>query len=125
MKRFFNYDKETGVAKVEVMKKGIKGTGYAKVHPDDAKRLGLVHGSQARVTSRVGSLVAPVEVTDSVRSGVVSLPHGWGHNVSGTKMSVAAEKPGVNSNILTDDERIDELSGNAVLNAIPVTVHSM
>lgn len=96
-----------------------------QVHPDDAVRLGLSHGSPARVTSRVGSLVAPVEVTDAIRSGVVSLPHGWGHNVRGTKLSVAAEKPGVNSNILTDDERIDELSGNAVLNAIPVTVQSL
>lgn len=93
--------------------------------PDDAVRLGLSHGSPARVTSRVGSLVAPVEVTDAIRTGVVSLPHGWGHNVRGTKLSVAAEKPGVNSNILTDDERIDELSGNAVLNAIPVTVQSL
>lgn len=96
-----------------------------QVHPDDAVRLGLSHGSPARVTSRVGSLVAPVEVTDAIRAGVVSLPHGWGHNVRGTKLSVAAEKPGVNSNILTDDERIDELSGNAVLNAIPVTVQSL
>lgn len=96
-----------------------------QVHPDDAVRLGLSHGSPARVTSRVGSLVAPVEVTDAIRTGVVSLPHGWGHNVRGTKLSVAAEKPGVNSNILTDDERIDELSGNAVLNAIPVTVQSL
>jgi anaerobic selenocysteine-containing dehydrogenase len=96
-----------------------------QVHPDDAVRLGLSHGSPARVTSRVGSVVAPVEVTDAIRAGVVSLPHGWGHNVRGTKLSVAAEKPGVNSNILTDDERIDELSGNAVLNAIPVTVQSL
>ena len=96
-----------------------------QVHPDDAARLGLSHGAPARVTSRVGSLVAPVEVTDAIRAGVVSLPHGWGHNVRGTKLSVAAEKPGVNSNILTDDERIDELSGNAVLNAIPVTVQSL
>ena len=96
-----------------------------QVHPDDAVRLGLSHGAPARVTSRVGSVVAPVEVTDAIRAGVVSLPHGWGHNVRGTKLSVAAEKPGVNSNILTDDERIDELSGNAVLNAIPVTVQSL
>jgi anaerobic selenocysteine-containing dehydrogenase len=96
-----------------------------QVHPEDASRLGLVNGSPAKVTSRVGSLVVPVEVTDAVRTGVVSLPHGWGHNVRGTKLSVAAEKPGVNSNVLTDHERIDELSGNAVLNAIPVSVSAM
>jgi anaerobic selenocysteine-containing dehydrogenase len=96
-----------------------------QVHPEDASRLGLVNGSPAKVTSRVGSLVVPVEVTDAVRTGVVSLPHGWGHNVRGTKLSVAAEKPGVNSNVLTDHERIDELTGNAVLNAIPVSVSAM
>ncbi|MEY4251619.1 MAG: hypothetical protein RL691_500, partial [Actinomycetota bacterium] len=57
-----------------------------------------------------------------VRPGVVSLPHGWGHSVPGTKMAVASEKAGVNSNILTDDQVLDPLSGNAVLSAIPVTV---
>lgn len=92
------------------------------VHPDDAARLGIAHGTSARVTSRVGTVDVPVEVTDAVRPGVVSLPHGWGHNVPGTKMSVAAEKAGVNSNVLTDDRVLDPLSGNAALNAIPVTV---
>ena len=92
------------------------------VHPDDAARLGIAHGTSARVTSRVGTVDVPVEVTDAVRPGVVSLPHGWGHNVPGTKLTVAAEKAGVNSNILTDDKVIDPLSGNAALNAIPVTV---
>ena len=92
------------------------------VHPEDAARLGISHGTSARVTSRVGSVDVPVEVTDAVRPGVVSLPHGWGHNVPGTKMAVAAEKAGVNSNILTDDKVLDPLSGNAALNAIPVTV---
>jgi anaerobic selenocysteine-containing dehydrogenase len=70
----------------------------------------------------VGSVEAPVEITDSVRPGVVSLPHGWGHGVAGTKMDVAARKAGVNSNILTDESIIDPISGNAVLNAIPVTL---
>jgi anaerobic selenocysteine-containing dehydrogenase len=65
---------------------------------------------------------AEVEVTDAVRKGVVSLPHGWGHGVAGTNMTVAAEKAGVNSNILTDDAVLDPLSGNAALNAIPVTL---
>lgn len=96
----------------------------AHVHPNDAQRLGLQHGSTVRITSRVGSVEAPVEVTDSVREGVVSLPHGWGHGVKGTQMSVAAAKAGVNSNILTDDAVLDPLSGNAALNAIPVTLQS-
>jgi anaerobic selenocysteine-containing dehydrogenase len=94
----------------------------AQVHPDDAARLGLAEGAAVRITSRVGSVEAPVEITDSVRPGVVSLPHGWGHGVAGTKMDVAARKAGVNSNILTDESIIDPISGNAVLNAIPVTL---
>jgi len=66
--------------------------------------------------------VVPAEVTDSVRPGVVSVPHGWGHGVPGTQMAVASEKAGVNSNILTDDQLLDPLSGNAILSGIPVTV---
>ena len=69
----------------------------------------------------MGKLTAPVEVTDSIRPGVVSLPHGWGHDLPGIRLGVAAGR-GVNSNLLTDGEAIDPLSGNAVLNGIPVTV---
>jgi anaerobic selenocysteine-containing dehydrogenase len=64
----------------------------------------------------------PIEVTDAVMAGVVSLPHGWGHNAPGARMGVAAAHAGVNSNILTDPAAIDPLSGNGQLNAIPVTV---
>ncbi|MGA1363081.1 MAG: molybdopterin-dependent oxidoreductase [Ilumatobacteraceae bacterium] len=95
------------------------------VHPDDAAGLGVSTGSVVRITSRVGSVDVTAEVTDSVRRGVVSLPHGWGHNVPGTRMAVAAEKAGVNSNILTDDRTLDPLSGNAALNAIPVTLQAI
>jgi anaerobic selenocysteine-containing dehydrogenase len=93
-----------------------------QVHPDDAESLGLVHGGAASVTSRVGSVNAPVEVTDAIRPGVVSLPHGWGHGVPGTAMRVAAEHAGVNSNVLSDDAAMDPLSGTSVLNGIPVVV---
>jgi anaerobic selenocysteine-containing dehydrogenase len=106
---------------IKVLTKGSLSC-TAHVHPDDAARLGLSDGATVRITSRVGSVDAPVEVTDSVRQGVVSLPHGWGHGVAGTQMGVAAEKAGVNSNILTDDQVMDPLSGNAALNAIPVTL---
>ncbi|MCU0267945.1 MAG: molybdopterin oxidoreductase family protein [Acidimicrobiales bacterium] len=92
------------------------------VHPDDAARLGLADGATATVRSRVGSLVAPVEVSDEVMAGVVSLPHGWGHDLPGVELSVAGERPGVNSNVLTDADVLDPLSGNAALNAIPVEV---
>ena len=106
---------------IEVLVKG-KERCTLQVHPDDAARHGLSDGTEAEVCSRVGAVVASVEVTDSVAPGVVSLPHGWGHGVDGTRMEVAARHPGVNSNVLTDPEVIDPLSGNAALNAIPVTV---
>lgn len=93
-----------------------------QIHPDDAARLDIVDGAEAVVASRVGSVTAPVEVTDEVPAGVVSLPHGWGHDLAGTRSTVAARHAGVNSNLLTDPELLDPLSGNAVLNGIPVTV---
>lgn len=93
-----------------------------QVHPADAERLGLADGGRARVTSRTGQVQAPVEVTDRVMPGVVSLPHGWGHDVEGTRLRVAAERPGVNSNVLADEELLEPLSGTAVLNGIPVEV---
>ena len=106
---------------VKVLVKG-KPRCTLQVHPDDAERLGLVDGGAATITSRVGSVDAPVEVTDAIRPGVVSLPHGWGHDVQGARMRVAAEHAGVNSNVLSDDRAIDPLSGTSVLNGIPVEV---
>jgi anaerobic selenocysteine-containing dehydrogenase len=106
---------------IEVLVKG-RPRCTLQVHPDDAARLGLSDGGWARVTSRVGSVGAPVEVTDAVRPGVVSLPHGWGHDRAGTQLRVARERAGVNSNVLADDEAMDPLSGTSVLNGIPVEV---
>ncbi len=106
---------------IEVLVKG-KPRCTLHVHPDDAAKLGLAHGRPASITSRVGTLTAPVEVTDSIRPGVVSLPHGWGHDMEGTTLRVAAEHAGVNSNILSDHAALDPLSGTSVLNGIPVTV---
>ena len=106
---------------IEVLVKG-KARCTLQVHPDDAARLGVHDGGVARVTSRVGSVDAVVELTDGIRPGVVSLPHGWGHGVAGTRMRVAAERVGVNSNLLTDHEALDPLSGTSVLNGIPVEV---
>ena len=91
-----------------------------QIHPDDAARLGLT--DLAVVTGPGGKLEVPVEITDAIRPGVVSLPHGWGHSAPGTRMSVAAQHPGVNMNSLFDDSLLDPLSGNAVLNAVPVEV---
>ncbi|WP_411106335.1 molybdopterin oxidoreductase family protein [Streptomyces sp. cmx-4-9] len=91
-----------------------------QVHPEDAGRLGLTDGGRARITADGGSLEVPVEVTDTVRTGVVSLPHGWGHNRSGARLAVASAAPGVNVNQLLDGSRLDPLSGTAVLNGFPV-----
>ncbi|MEU3976126.1 molybdopterin-dependent oxidoreductase [Streptomyces bacillaris] len=93
-----------------------------QIHPDDAARLGLKDGTTVRIESAGGGIEAPAEITDTVRSGVVSLPHGWGHSRPGTRMSVAAATPGANVNQLLDGTLLDPLSGTAVLNAIPVTV---
>lgn len=93
-----------------------------KMHPDDAARLGLAEGTPARVTSRVGEIDAPVEISDEMMRGIVSLPHGWGHDAPDVRLSVAAANAGVSSNDLTDEQVIDPLSGNAVLNAVPVTI---
>ncbi|WP_098027091.1 molybdopterin-dependent oxidoreductase [Streptomyces sp. st115] len=93
-----------------------------QIHPDDAARLGLVDGATARIESSGGGIEVPTEITDTVRSGVVSLPHGWGHSRPGTRMSVAAADPGANVNQLLDGTLLDPLSGTAVLNAIPVSI---
>jgi anaerobic selenocysteine-containing dehydrogenase len=91
-----------------------------QVHPQDAERLELLDGEPAELRSRAGAVIAPVEVTDTVMPGVCSLPHGWGHDVSGTAQPVASAHPGTNSNVVADELLVDALSGNAVLNGIPV-----
>jgi anaerobic selenocysteine-containing dehydrogenase len=92
------------------------------LHPDDASRLGLANGVCACVTSEVGSVTALVVVTDTIMPGVVSLPHGWGHGRTNTRLRVAAEHAGVNLNRLTADAQIEPLSGNALLSGTPVRV---
>jgi anaerobic selenocysteine-containing dehydrogenase len=99
---------------------GGSNTCTAQVHPADAARLGLVDGEPAEVRSRVGAVTLPVEITDTVREGVVSIPHGWGHGQPGTRSSVAAAHAGVNTNLLADDLFFDVLSGTAALNGIPI-----
>ncbi len=93
------------------------------VHPDDAARLGLVAGARARIRSRVGEIEVPVELSDDMMPGVVSLPHGFGHGESQTRLSVAAsQQPGVNSNALSDEEALDPWSNTSIVNGIPVEV---
>ena len=93
-----------------------------QIHPEDAERLGVRDGDAVRVKGAGGEVTAPAEVTDGVRRGVVSLPHGWGHDRPGTRLGHAATDPGVNVNQLLDGSLLDPLSGNAVLNGVPVEV---
>ncbi|HYM58288.1 MAG TPA: molybdopterin dinucleotide binding domain-containing protein, partial [Solirubrobacteraceae bacterium] len=91
----------------------------------DAERLGLADGEHALVRSAAGSLEAPVETTEDIMPGVISIPHGWGHGAEGVRMSVASAHAGVNSNVLADESVVEPLSGNAVLNGIPVEVSAL
>ena len=90
------------------------------IHPEDAARLGVT--DTAVVTGPGGKLHVQVEITDAIRPGVVSLPHGWGHTAPGNRMTVAATHPGVNVNSLLDSSLLEPLSGTAVLNGVPVEV---
>ncbi len=92
------------------------------MHPDDARAVGVSAGDPVRVQSRVGTVSVAVHPTDAMMPGVVSLPHGWGHGRKGVRLRVAASRPGVSMNDLTDPLDLDEGCGNAVLNGVPVSV---
>lgn len=94
------------------------------MHPNDADARRLADGEAVRVSSRVGSVTLPLQVSDEIMPGVVSLPHGWGHRRSGTRLAVAAANPGVSVNDLTDPELVDPVSGNAALSGVPVRVET-
>ncbi|GAA4717447.1 molybdopterin-dependent oxidoreductase [Phytohabitans rumicis] len=94
------------------------------MHPDDLAARGLRDGQRVRVRSRVGEVEVEVAETADIMPGVVSLPHGWGHARPDVRLSVASRTPGVSINDLTDDTLLDELSGNAALNGVVVTVES-
>jgi len=91
------------------------------MHPEDLSERGITDGTLVEVRSRVGAVRVEVAATDDMMRGVVSLPHGYGHQVDGTRMANAAKVPGVSINDLTDPELLD-VSGNAALNGVPVTV---
>jgi anaerobic selenocysteine-containing dehydrogenase len=92
------------------------------MHPDDARARAISDGDVVIVKSEAGAINVPVEVTDAIKPGVVSMPHGWGHGKPGTRMSVANGSPGANTNVLSPSTFLDEPSGNGALNGIPVTV---
>jgi anaerobic selenocysteine-containing dehydrogenase len=94
------------------------------IHPADASVRGLSSGQRARVASRVGEIELPVEVTDQIMRGVVSIPHGWGHDRPGTRLEIASRHSGASINDLTEESRVDPLSGNAAFSALPVEVEA-
>ncbi|WP_278256264.1 molybdopterin dinucleotide binding domain-containing protein [Nocardioides convexus] len=91
------------------------------MHPADLDARGLVDGTLVTVTSRVGKVEVEVKATEDVMPGVVSLPHGYGHQREGVRLGIASRVAGVSINDLTDPERLD-VSGNAALSGVPVTV---
>ncbi|WP_088283975.1 molybdopterin-dependent oxidoreductase [Ideonella sp. A 288] len=92
------------------------------VHPDDAARLGLADGALARIRRGDAHIEAPVALSTAMMPGVVSLPHGWGHDLPGVRLGLAAERPGANLNAVLDESQMDPLSGNAVLSGVAVEV---
>lgn len=102
-----------------------KFKGALEMSPVDAEARGLASGDLARVENKSGSVEVEVDVTDDMALGTVSLPHGFGHVMADTNMTVAAKNPGVNSNLLASDQTVDPLSGTAHLNAIPVEVSAV
>ncbi len=92
------------------------------IHPADAAERGLTEGGTAKVSTKKGAIVLSVEITDSMMQGVVSVPHGWGHNRKGTRLGVAESVPGESVNDIVDPALIDQLSGTSALTGQPVTV---
>ena len=95
------------------------------LHPETAKEYGIEDGQNVKVTSRVGSVMIVAEVTDELMPGVVSIPHGWGHGRKGVRQKIAQAHAGVSVNDLTDDTLIDQLSGNAAVNGVPVQLEAI
>lgn len=94
------------------------------IHPEDAQRHALSEGQTVTVASRTGRIQVPVHVTPDIRSGVVSLPHGWGHDREGVRLQVASAHAGASINDLTDDRQTDRISANAAFSAVPVWIEA-
>ena len=94
------------------------------MHPNDAADRDLTAGQNVMIRSRVGSITLPLEISDSIMPGVVSVPHGWGHARSGVQLQTAQQHAGESINDLTDNQSIDALVGTAAFNGTPVTVRA-
>ena len=94
----------------------------ALINTADANARGIEDGDTVTVRSRVGEISIPASLTDDIMPGVISIPHGWGHDLEGVRLRIATRHGGVNTNILTDQDYLDTLSGNAALNGVPVSL---
>lgn len=92
------------------------------MHPADLAARGIVDGARVSVQSRVGMIEVEVAASETMMPGVVSLPHGFGHDRTGTRLSIAEAHAGASNNDLTDTDLLDSISGNAALNGVPVEV---
>ena len=92
------------------------------IHPDDARKRGIMEGQEVQVVSKVGAIRIKAELSSEMMPGVVSIPHGWGHGLEGVQMEVARAHPGISINNLTDHKRIDRLTGNAAFSGVPVRI---
>ena len=93
--------------------------------PLTQRSFGSGDGDKARILRDGRSIEVEVELSDEMMPGVISLPHGWGHDLSDTRMSVAAKNPGANLNAIVDENLRDPLSGNAVLSGIAVQMEAV
>ena len=94
----------------------------ALLNPQDLEQRGISDGSPVRVSSRAGEITLAAEASEDMMPGVVSIPHGWGHDREGIQMEIARANAGVSCNDITDEQFVDELSGNAAVNGVPVSV---
>jgi anaerobic selenocysteine-containing dehydrogenase len=92
------------------------------INPADAKELNISNNQEVEVQSRTGKLRIQTEISEEMMSGVVSIPHGWGHDKEGINLDIASAHAGVSINDVTDDKFIDELTGNAAFSGVWVTV---
>jgi anaerobic selenocysteine-containing dehydrogenase len=92
------------------------------MHPDDAAERNLKQGQEVHVTSSVGTITLPVELSDEIMRGVVSIPHGWGHDRVGNRLTVAQQHSGASIYDLMDESNIDAICGTAAFNGTRVTV---
>jgi anaerobic selenocysteine-containing dehydrogenase len=94
------------------------------INPEDARSLGILDKMLVKVSSRVGSVAVLAEITDDMMPGVVSLPHGYGHNRKGINLEVAEQYAGVSVNDLTDEMLLDDLTGNVAFSNVMVKVEA-